>query len=116
MVAGNQTKGNAVILKREALKNLQQDTGMFAGLAFADILETFRRFFTSLRFVQNDRNLPASLRSGFPAKRERSKKTKRKRSTASFSMTYRMKAELLQNHKGTRILHAELQGKGKELC
>ena len=56
-------------LKREALKNLLSDTGMFAGVAFADILETFRRFFTSLRFVQNDRHLPASLRLGFPAKR-----------------------------------------------
>ena len=36
--------------------------GIFAGVAFADILETFKRIFISLRFVQNDRNLPASLR------------------------------------------------------
>ena len=31
---------------------------MFAGVVFADILEAFRRFFTSLRFVQNDTVLP----------------------------------------------------------
>ena len=53
-------------LKREALKAFQcastvkavlKNTGMLAGAALADILETVRRFFTSLRFVQNDNTL-----------------------------------------------------------
>ena len=53
-------------LKREALKAFQcastvkavmENTGKAAEEAFADILETVRRFFTSLRFVQNDNTL-----------------------------------------------------------
>ena len=48
-------------MKREALKAFQcastvkavlKNTGMLAGAAFADILETVRRFFTPIRFVQ----------------------------------------------------------------
>ena len=46
-----------VILRREAPKNLLENTGMLAEVALADILESFMRFFTSLRFVQNDNSL-----------------------------------------------------------
>ena len=40
------------------MKGVLKNTAMFAKVALADILETVRRFFTSLRFVQNDRLLP----------------------------------------------------------
>ena len=48
-------------LKREALKNLLENTGMLAEVALADILESFMRFFTSLRFVQNDNSLATRI-------------------------------------------------------
>ena len=40
------------------MKGVLKNTAMFAKVALADILETVRRFFTSLRYVQNDRLLP----------------------------------------------------------
>ena len=52
-----EARQNCVILKREALKNLLKNTGMLAGAALAEISVSFRRFFTSLRFVQNDNTL-----------------------------------------------------------
>ena len=45
-----EARQNCVILKREALKNLMENTGKAAEEAFADILETFRRFFSASRF------------------------------------------------------------------
>ena len=59
--------------------HLLTNTRMFAGVVFADILEAVMRFFTSLRFVQNDTVLPRASRFRRSSEAVKVIKTKRKR-------------------------------------